>query len=92
MKLSKLIEGTYAKTSEEYKSIEWLEKKKRDNNASCLDSHYYSIIYYFMSYLFKKNKELEDKYNAELIENVRLVELLCKARIELNKRKGSKRK
>lgn len=90
MKLTKLIESKYPKRSEEYKSVEWLENKKKDYNASCLELHHYSILYYFIMYLFKKNKELEDKYNEELKENVRLSELFCKAQTELNKKKTRK--
>jgi hypothetical protein len=91
MKLTKLIEKTYPKNSEEYKAIEWLENKKKDYNASSIDLHYYTILYYFIMYLFNKNKELKDNYNMELDENVRLSELFCKARIELSKKKGRKR-
>lgn len=55
----KIIEDTYEKTTEEYKSMRWLKEKIEDDNDSCLNIHYEIILYYLVINLLKENKQLE---------------------------------
>lgn len=57
----KIIEETFEKTTEEYKSMKWLKDKIEEANDDSMVIAYCMELYYLVINLLKKNKQLETK-------------------------------